>query len=241
MPAGKQIMNQLRKEILSLHGFQAMPDRRAVDVGLGPIKYAFPNNQFPLGAVHEFCSPTKQNEAASLGFISGIVSSLMKDGGVSLWINSSKNIFPPALKHFGIEADKIIFLDLPKRDVLWAMEEALKCNGLAAVIGEVIDLGFIESRRLQLAVEQSHVTGFVHRCQPRHLNITACVTRWKINSLPGLSYDGLPGVGHPRWNVELMKVRNGQPGTWDLEWRAGQFQHSSRIASIPVEQRRKTG
>ena len=73
MPAGKQILTQLRKEILSLQGFQATPDRRAVDVGLGPIKYAFPNNQFPLGAIHEFCSPTKQNEAPSLGFTSGIV------------------------------------------------------------------------------------------------------------------------------------------------------------------------
>lgn len=40
------------------------------------------------------------------------------------------------------------------------MEEALKCGGLAAVVGEVQDISFTASRRLQLAVEQSGVTGF---------------------------------------------------------------------------------
>jgi len=34
------------------------------------------------------------------------------------------------------------------------MEEALKCAGLAAVIGEVREMDFKQSRRLQLAVEQ---------------------------------------------------------------------------------------
>ena len=41
---------------------------------------------------------------------------------------------------------------------MWAIEEALKCDGLAAVIGEMKELSFTNSRRLQLAVEKSHVT-----------------------------------------------------------------------------------
>jgi protein ImuA len=35
--------------------------------------------------------------------------------------------------------------------------------------------------------------------------------------------DGLPGVGFPRWQVELLKVRNGNPGCWQVEWVAGSF------------------
>ncbi len=119
------------------------------------------------------------------------------------------------------------------------MEEALKCEGLAAVIAETPELSFTASRRFQLAVEQSRVTGFVIRNNPKNL-ATACLTRWKISSLPTVSEDGLPGVGFPRWNVELLKVRNGTPGIWQLEW-AGRFRHVSKIAIITKEQHRKAG
>jgi protein ImuA len=36
---------------------------------------------------------------------------------------------------------------------------------------------------------------------------------------------GMPGVGFPRWTVELVKVRNGRPGVWQLEWKEGAFRH----------------
>jgi protein ImuA len=152
-------------------------------------------------------------------------------------------LFPPALKAFGIEPDRIIFIDLSKeRDVLWAMEEALKCEGLAAVVGEIQDISFTASRRLQLAVEQSRVTGFILRHHPRNLNTIACVARWKITTLPSELEEGMPGVGFPRWNVSLLKIRNGRPGTWNMEWSAGAFHLiPDIITSLPELQRRKTG
>ncbi len=236
------IIARLQRDILPLQGYKPIRNGDAVDVGLGRIKEAFPNNTFPLGAVHEFHCTGAEDAAATSGFIAGILSSLMRDGGVALWISSSRTIFPPALKHFSIDPDKIIFIDLQKqKDVLWSMEEALKCNGLAAVIGEIPEISFTASRRLQLAVEQSRVTGFIVRVNPRSLNITACVTRWKITSLPTVLPGDMPGVGFPRWNVELLKVRNGKPGNWSVEWRAGRFRHDSRLTAIPYLHEKKTG
>ena len=77
------------------------------------------------------------------------LSALMRNGGASsLDQFIQRTIFPPALKFFGIAPDKIIFIDLQKeKDILWAMEEALKCDGLAAVIGEMQELSFTASRR----------------------------------------------------------------------------------------------
>ena len=121
------------------------------------------------------------------------------------------------------------------------MEEALKCEGLAAVIGETSELSFTASRRLQLAVEQSRVTGFVLRVQPRNPGITASVTRWKISPISSVLPDSMPGVGFPRWNVELLKVRNGKPGAWQLEWKGGRFRHVLLVTPILREQHRKTG
>ncbi|HZY82619.1 MAG TPA: hypothetical protein VFE50_23995 [Cyclobacteriaceae bacterium] len=147
---------------------------------------------------------------------------MMSNHGAVLWISSSRKIFPPALKSFGVEPDRFIFVDLQKeKDVIWAMDEALKCAALTAVVGEVKDISFTMSRRLQLAVEQSQVTGFVIRKNKRQPGATACVSRWKITSMPSEPVEDLPGIGFPKWRVELMRIRNGRPGTWNLIWREG--------------------
>ena len=235
------IIAQLQREILPLQGFKPAINNAAVDAGLGSIKFSFPGATFPLGAVHEFICSASETLSAAAGFIAGILSSL-HHGGASIWISSSQTIFPPSLKSFGIEPDKIIFINLQKeKDRLWAFEEALKCEGITAVVGEIQELSFTVSRRLQLAVEQSRVTGFVIRNNPRNLNTTACISRWKITPISSTITDDMPGVGFPCWNVTLLKVRNGKPGSWQLEWRAGQFRHPGEVKEIPLEIQTKTG
>lgn len=236
------IVAQLKKEILPLQGFKANLQSTTADMGLGPIKFSFPQAVFPLGAIHEFICTGEEDSAATSGFITAIISKIMRGLGVTIWISASRILFPPALKSFGIDPDKIIFIDLKReKDILWAMEEALKCEGLATVVGEMKELDFIASRRLQLAVEKSRVTGFILRRQPCHLNTTACITRWKICSLSSNSEPGLPGVGFPRWKVELLKVRNGKPGAWQIEWTGGRFRHISDTAIIEEIPQKQTG
>jgi protein ImuA len=143
----------------------------------------------------------------------------MQNGGACLWISLSGNMYPVALRSFEVEPDRIIFIQLNKdKDVLWVMEEALKCTGLIAVVGELSEVDFKQSRRLQLAVEQSGVTGFILRNRSSKMGTTACAARWQIKSLASEPIDGLPGLGFPRWEVELLRVRNGKPGNWVVEW-----------------------
>jgi protein ImuA len=243
MPSNKaDIIAQLKKEILPLQGFKANLLSTAVDMGLGPIKFAFANAVFPLGAVHEFICADAEEKAATGGFIAAIISKIMQESGVTIWISTSRALFPPALKGFGIDPDKIIFVDLKReKDILWVMEEALRCEGLATVVGEMKELDFTASRRLQLAVEQSRVTGFVLRHHSRYLNTTACITRWKISSLASSLEHSLPGVGFPRWQVELLKVRNGKPGTWQMEWIGGRLRHIIEPGTITEIVQKKTG
>lgn len=223
LPDKTNIIAGLQSDILRLQGYKCTKCT-AVDLGLGPLKDAFPNATFPLGAVHEFLASSAEDTAATSGFISGLLASLMGNTGTSLWISSSRTLFPPALKNFGLQPDRFIFIDLQnEKDVLWATEEALKCGALTAVIGELQEISFTASRRLQLAVEQSNVTGFIFRHSSRKANTTACVSRWNISSLPSEPEDDLPGIGFSRWRVELLRVRNGKPGVWDLEWINGKF------------------
>jgi protein ImuA len=216
------VITALQADILRLQGFKAV-NNAATDVGLGPIRYAFPNGTFPLGCIHEFISAHAEGAAATGGFLAGLLATLMRGHGAVIWISTSRTLFPPALKTFGIEPDRFIFVDLrQEKDVLWVMDEALKCSAVTAVVGEMRDISFTASRRLQLAVEQSQVTGFILR-HTRRPTTTACISRWKITPLPSETIDDLPGIGFPRWNAELLRIRNGKPGSWNIQWINGRF------------------
>lgn len=211
----KDIIAQLKQDILRLEGFKPQTVGKETSFGLGALEKAFPYGKFPVAAVHEFLCDGEEDSAATNGFLAALLSALMQNEKSCIWISPFPHVFPPSLTNFGISPDRIIFVQLRRdRDILWAMEEALKCNGLTAVIAELEELTFTQSRRLQLAVENSQITGFVLRKDNKKISTTACVSRWRINPLPSFSEQGLPGIGFPQWQVELLKVKNGQPGVW---------------------------
>lgn len=225
----KDIIARLQREILQWEGYKPPVAGSGSLIGLGPLEGAFPNGVFPMASVHELVCGSGEEAAAAGGLVTGVLSILMQQGGIAVWIGRARHLFAPALTAFGVEPHKLIFISLLKdKDALWAMEEALKCPGLKAVVCEVRELDFKQSQRLQLAVEQSRVTGFVLRNAADKLGSTACAARWQVKPLPSADLGGLPGLGFPRWQVELLKVRNGRPGKWVLEWQDGRF--------VPVDQ-----
>jgi protein ImuA len=236
------IISRLKLDILPLEGFRMSMSGDKFEAGLGFMHNHFPQGSFPLGAIHEFISDGPESSASTAGFISGLVSPLMNKGGAGIWIGCGK-IYPPALQQFGIDPSRIIFIRLSKeKDLLWAIEESLKCHGLAAVIADIPEISFTASRRFQLAVEQSQVTGFIHRSNPRNLQNNAAVSRWRIKPAPTESFDALPGLGFPRWQVELLKIRNGKPGCWEIEWSDEGFIYRSKSLPFIIQlPKRKTG
>jgi protein ImuA len=239
--AQQEIIARLRSDIAGWEGFRPPQSGESGNFGLGPIESAFPNGIFPTGVLHEFISTRPEFTAAIGGFIAGIMQTLLEKGGVCVWVSYTRRIYPPALKRFGVNPDRIIFIDVVReKDVLWATEEALKCSGIAAVICETRLLTFMESRRLQLAIEQSEVTGFILRKDVKNITTTACTARWTVKPLRSKLRPGMPGVGHPRWQVELLKVKNGQPGTWTLEWKNNAFRHLPQTKdNSPSDQERR--
>lgn len=225
--AKQEIIKQLQEKILRLEGFKVNTESiNAVDFGLAGIESAFPFETFPTSAIHEFLSPTAAHATATSGFITVLLAKLMRTENFCLWISTKRSLYPPGLTYFGIAPHKIIFVDVTQdKEALWVMEQALKCTALAAVVAEMGEVSFSESQRLQLAVEKSNVTGFLHRRRPRHENTLACVTRWKIRSMASHVPNGLPGVGYPTWEVFLEKVRNGRPGKWQVSWQNNQLVH----------------
>jgi protein ImuA len=234
--ANKVLIERLQKDILQWEGYKAPDSGRREQLGLGPLEAGFPNGVFPKSAVHELVCADREQAAASGGFVTGVLSLLMQEGGICVWIGR-RRLFAPALATFGVAPHKVIFIRLLKdKDALWVMEEALKCSGLTAVVCELKDIDFKQSQRFQRAVEQSRVTGFVLRNAKAKLSATACAARWQISALPSTDMGALPGLGFLRWQVELLKVRNGQTGSYILEWQESGFVPADEIVMVAERQ-----
>jgi protein ImuA len=126
----------------------------------------------------------------------------------------------------------VVFVHVKKeKDISWAIHEALTCSSLSAVVGEMPEMSITASRRFQLAIEDAGVGCFILRKNPKNL-LTTAVSRWHIQPLPTKTQDRLPGLGHPRWKVDLLKVRNGKTGSWNIEWTSDGFRYASKLAVI---------
>ena len=135
------------------------------------------------------------------------------------------DLYGPGLAAHGLDPGRVLLVRAPRdAEILWAMEEGLRAPGIAAVVGEVGTLPAVASRRLQLAAERSGITAFLLRrwrnggqaARERALP-NAATTRWRIAALPSRSIQDEPGVGRPRWRVELLRCRGGEPACWEVE------------------------
>ena len=195
--------------------------------GLPAVDGRLPGGALALGALHEVAGggPDIENGAAAMLLIGGI---LARVPGQVLWVLERPDLFAPALDAVGLPADRVIYAEAGKAaTVLLTMEEGLRHAGLAGVVGELSGrLTLTASRRLQLAAEQSGVTCLVLR-RSRHFDDallsepTAAVTRWRVTALPSprlLAHaPETPGLARPRWRLDLVRCRGGEPASWIVE------------------------
>jgi protein ImuA len=190
--------------------------------GVEAIDRRLPLGGLPQGHLHEAIEGGAASQYAGLAtlFVAGIFARMQ---GPVLWCLRGRDLFAPALARVGLHPDRVIFCETWKdRDVLPAMEEGLKCSGLTGVVGEVSRLSLNASRRLQLCASESGVTALVIR---RWRNTTekqecaepnAAATRWRVapSPSPANGFDGLP---RRHWQLDLLRVRGGEPHSWVLE------------------------
>ncbi len=234
----EDIIGQLRKEVAAIE----RPKQHSIPkstIGAGKLEDVFQDGKFPTSSIHEFISYSNEAAASTNGFIAAIASKIIQ--GACLWITTRHAVFPRTLHAFGIDPARVIFIETASiKEALWAMEEGLRCKALTAVIGEIPDITFNQSRRLQLAVEDSCATGFLHRVSPKSENIVACLTKWRITPL-ATYHEDMPGVSFPRWKVDLVKVRNSKPSMWQIEWACDYFNYLSVGYNLSSLQTRKAG
>jgi protein ImuA len=85
-------------------------------------------------------------------------------------LDHAGEFYPPAAVRMGLELDQMILVQAAgPADHFWAMDQALRCPGVAAVLGWPQKLDGRTFRRLQLAAEQGRGLGLLVRPEPaRH-------------------------------------------------------------------------
>jgi protein ImuA len=126
--------------------------------------------------------------------------------------------YGPGLDGLGLSPERLVTVAAAKsRDVLWAMEEALRCRAVGVVIGEVRSadrLDLVASRRLSLAAGERDVCAFLLRSAPG-TDASAAATRWNVAAVPSRASTG---PGPPLLSVHLTRNRRGPVGSWLVEW-----------------------
>lgn len=105
-------------------------------------------------------------------------------------------------------------------DVLFALEEGLRCRDLLCVIGELAGnpkaLGLTAFRRLSLAAEKHGVPLFLVRHDAQR-DLSSARMRWDVRSAPSQPPRWNPAApGAPAWRAELFRARAHTEGKWIL-------------------------
>ena len=232
-----RLLDDLRARIARLERRDGASRAAVVTFGIKEIDRALPGGGLARGALHEVAGrgPDVEHGAAAALLIAGL---LARTRGPVLWVSAQRDLFAPALAGVGLAPARVIHVEAG-RAVLLAMEEGLRHPGLAGVVGEVAGpLGLTASRRLQLAAEASGVIAFALRRSrrfddPRLAEPTAADTRWRVSALPSpppLAHaPETPGLGPPRWRLELVRARGGAAASWIVE--GGDAQGGLRLAA----------
>lgn len=171
-----------------------------------------------LGAVHDVAAGEgAADDAAATLFAAGILARL---SGPVLWCLARPDLFAPGPAQAGLAPDRIVYAEVPDEAARLACgEEGLRHAGLAGVVVELSRLPMAQSRRLQLAAEEGGGLGILLRRWRRTADAAsfsqpnAASTRWRISAALSEPLP-VPGIGRPRWRVELLRCRGG--GTADI-------------------------
>lgn len=223
-------------------------DRPRLPLGIPGIDRALPGGGLRLGGIHEVVG-----DESATGFCAAL---LARVGGAEagsntpaaegatprgafrrsalLWLARGDDLYAPGLVRYGIGPGQLLVVSGLRRadDMLWAMEEALRCRAVGGVVAEIGQIGLSAGRRLMLAAEGTGVLGLVLSRRDRGRGrVGVAISRWRVTAVPsGPAADkaGLPsqmsnGRRQPetdgiRWRVELLHCRSGRPMEWTVAW-----------------------
>lgn len=207
----RRALEALREEIRRIE-IAGEAGAECLSLGIPEIDGALPGGGLRAGCVHEI-----GGDEAATGFCAVLLARAGRAPGPLLWLARGDDLYLPGLVRYGIEPGRLLVASGLRRraDMLWAMEEALRCRALRGVVAEVDTLDRAASRRLMLTAEGSGVPGLVLWSEAGkggtgRARVHTADSRWRVTAVPG--------AGMARWRAEVLHCRGGRPGCWVVGW-----------------------
>ena len=241
-PSGSEgpasLIDRLRRRLRAVEASTGLSHAGAgvVTLGVPPIDGVLGGGLI-CGALHEIAAARETETAAATGF--ALALAIRRNADYLVWIAEELSLaesgvpYGPGLDQVGFPPERLITVTTAHgRDVLWAMEEALRCPAVGAVIGELRARGIdpVATRRLSLATAAGNALALLVRTAPDD-EPSAAATRWIIGAArAGERW----GVGPPRLAARLVRNRRGHPGAWIVEWNSVEQRFELATNSEPV-------
>ncbi|QDT11269.1 hypothetical protein K239x_32630 [Planctomycetes bacterium K23_9] len=139
-------------------------DRQTRSAGCQAIDDLLPSGGLRVDALTEWVAASTSSSAGVLSLIAA-ANQLRQSASPLVVIDTQGDFYPPAAIALGIPADQIVLVQTQRHaDVVWAIDQALRCDAVGAVWANVGSwLDDRDARRFQLAAEQGKTPGLLVR------------------------------------------------------------------------------
>jgi hypothetical protein len=129
---------------------------------------------------------------------------VLGDDGVLVVVDRHRQFYPPEAVRLGVAADRLVLVRVDSlADQTWALDQALRCGDVAAVLGWPRRLDDRTFRRLQLAAEEGRTLGLLIRPAEARGEPSFADARLLVAPLP------CPGSSR-RLRIDVLRNRHGR-------------------------------
>jgi hypothetical protein len=230
------VVQQLRTRLRQMQRAGTQPNGAGAlsSTGMAALDALLPAGIFRPGMLVEWIMAGEGSGAARLALPMACQS--LQNGGVLVVIDERREFYPPAAVRLGVDLDRtIVVRPRNHQETIWALEQALRCPGVAATLSWIGPLPDRLFRRLQLAAEHGARLGLLMRPAEALKTSTWADLRWLVQPLQSPAEQNQPASCLPlraphdvrsclsgtsglsvtsgrRLRIELLHCREGTPG-----------------------------
>ncbi len=205
------VVRTLKRQIALLQRSRLSSQYGPVSSGCQDLDRLLPDRGFHRGTLVEWLAAENGGGAETLALAAA--RSSCREGGAMVVLDSSRELYPPAIARLGIDLEQLIVVQaMNPVDSLWALDQSLRCLAVAAVLAWPGRLDGHTFRRLQLAAEEGGGLGLFIRPRAAEHEPSWADARLLVAPLPGEGFSGR------RLRIRLFRSRGGSDGRQiDLE------------------------
>lgn len=195
-----KVLETLRQRLARLEKLYSRNTHTVISTGCAELDRFLPSGGFPCGGLVEFLCLDDGSGAMGLALLAA--SQACQHGKPLVIIDRAGQFYPPAAAQMGIPPQRLLIVQpRSQADEHWAIDQALRCPGVGAVLarpGKIDDRSF---RRLQLAAEHGAGLGLLIRPSSARRAPSWAQVRLAVEPLPG-------GTSRTRrLRIELLRCR----------------------------------